>query len=504
MVLLPVLLPMFGAIVALLLRRHWYAQAVVALLSLLGAAAVSGLLLSHVWQSGQPVVLQIGGWHAPVGITFAADVTGSTFAFLAQAICLCAMLYVLGCRDACVRYPTFIPLFLILAMSLSGAFLTGDLFNLFVFAELLVISTTVLTAISDDETGPEAAYKYFFIATLAAMFLLIACGCLYVSYGTLNLADLANLIGQSPTRPLAGVAMTCLLVTFLIKGAAVPLHFWQPDLYSAAPTPVAAVLSSVVAKFPVYGLLRLTQVLFVADAPTVRWVLIVVGLSGAVFGALAAFGTHNLKRVLAYSSIGQMGFILFAIGLGTPAGLAAAIVFSVNHALIKSAMMMLAGCVASRSVEKTAAFDAISGIGRIMPVAGTLFLLGGMALAGLPPTNGFISKFGVLSAAGSKGSWWPLAVLLPASLISLMYVGRAYTLVWLEPLNESRPPREDGDSLVAPAILITFCLTLGLYAAPLARLAADNAAWLSTPAHYIGAVPVDSDPMSRAAAEVHP
>jgi multicomponent Na+:H+ antiporter subunit D len=366
--------------------------------------------------------------------------------------------------------------------------LSGDVFNLFVFAELLVISGAVLTAISDDRYGPEAAYKYFYISLLAALFLLLAVASLYAAYGTLNLADLARRIPAEGPSPLAAMGLVGMLAFFLVKSAVIPFHFWQPDFHTAAPTPVHAVLSSVVVKLGVYGFLRLTTLLFVAQAEGIRQLLLVLGVLGVAFGGLGAVGTYDAKRMLAYSTLGQIGYILVGIGWGTPLALTAALVFAFNHSLIKSAMLMLAGAVASRAPVKTAAFDAIAGLGRVTPGAGALFLLGGLALAGIPPLNGFISKLMLFQSGIEAEAGLSLAAVAGASLITLVYIFRAFQRIWWAPLSAEARPKPAGDRLLAPALLIGLCLALGIWSEPLLRLAGDTAASLADPAGYIQAV----------------
>ena len=222
LVLVPILLPLTGSAVALLLRRRRRIQAGWSLAIMLGSLASSGWLLARVWSSGEPVVLQVGGWPAPVGISLVGDLLSAMMVLMSQTVLSVGIVYALGSRDKVVRYPAFYPIFLTLAAGLTGALLTGDLFNLFVFAELLVFSGTILTAVSDDRLGVEAAFKYFLMSLLASAFLLLAIGSLYVSYGTLNMADLARRIAANPGEPLVPVAIGLLMATFLLKSG-VPL-----------------------------------------------------------------------------------------------------------------------------------------------------------------------------------------------------------------------------------------------------------------------------------------
>jgi multicomponent Na+:H+ antiporter subunit D len=233
----------------------------------------------------------------------------------------------------------------------------------------------------------------------------------------------------------------------------------------------------------------MTTLLFVAQAVGLRALLVGLGLVGIVFGGLSAVGSRHAKRMLAYSTLGQVGFILIGIGWGTPAALAAAIVFTLNHSLIKSAMLMLAGAVASRAVPKSAAFDAVVGVGRSLPLAGALFLLGGLGLAGIPPTNGFISKLAIFRSGLDLGATSALALAAAASLLTLIYATRAFQVIWWNPpASVSEAEGKAGDALLAPAILIGLCLAIGLWPEPILRLAQGVAAWLVSPELYIRAV----------------
>jgi len=389
---LPVVIPLTGAAAALLLGRFKKIQALWSLAVMTTSLCVSIWLLAAVWQTGKPFVIQAGGWEAPFGISIGADLLSAVFVVMSQLVMVMGIVYAMGSKDKCIGYPSFFPLFLMLATGLTGGLLTADIFNLFVFAELLVISGAVLTAISDHRYGTEAAYKYFYISQMAAFFLLLGIGCLYVSCGTLNMADLAKRIAAAPDKPLLPAALAFLMAAFMIKSAAFPFHFWQPDFHTAAPTAVHAVLSSVVVKFGIYGFFRLTTLLFPHEAVLIRGILLVTGVIGIFYGGLGATGTYDVKRMLAYSTMGQLGFILAGIGWGTPLAMTAAIVFAFNHSLAKAAMLMLAGYVASRASVKSAAFDVVTGVGRSLPLAGILFFLGSLGLSGIPPTNGFISK----------------------------------------------------------------------------------------------------------------
>lgn len=488
--LLPILILLIGVFIALLMRHR--RPFLVALTATALSLAASIWLLVSVQQEGV-IVWQSGGWAAPFGITLVADYLTAVFVFMVQLVMFTGVIYAIGSKDKVVRYPYFYPFFLALATGLTGAMITGDLFNLYVFAELLVISGTVLTAISDDKFGVEAAFKYFYISLLAAFFMLLAIGSLYVAYGTLNMAQLAQSVQTDPDQALLLPAIGFMLAFFMVKGAAFPFHFWQPDFHTAAPTAVSAMLSSVVVKLGVYGFLRMTTLLFVPHAEIIRVVLLAAGVIGVIYGGLAALGTYNVKRMLAYSTLAQVGFVLVGIGWGTPLAIAAAIVFAFNHSLIKSAMLMLAGYIASRASVKSADFSIVQGVGRSLPLAGGLFFVGSLALAGIPPTNGFVSKAllfnsGIVAAEKGLIGYGAMALIGITAIFTLMYTTRAFMRIWWMDPNEGIYTKPAGDSLVAPIILVALILLMGIWAEPMVDFAKETADQLSNSTIYIKAV----------------
>jgi len=483
--LLPILILLIGIFAALLLRHK--RPFLIALIATALSLAASVWLLINVQTEGI-IVWQSGGWAAPFGITLVADYLTAVFVLMVQLVMFTGVIYAIGSKDKVMRYPFFYPFFLALATGLTGAMLTGDLFNLYVFAELLVISGTILTAVSDDKFGVEAAFKYFYISLLASFFMLLAIGSLYVAYGSLNMAHLAEMIQADPHQPLLLPAIGFMLAFFMVKGAAFPFHFWQPDFHTAAPTAVSAMLSSVVVKLGVYGFLRMTTLLFIPHALGIRNVLLAAGVIGVIYGGLAALGTHNVKRMLAYSTLAQVGFVLVGIGWGTPLAIAAAIVFAFNHSLIKSAMLMLAGYIASRASVKSASFAIVQGVGRPLPLSGVLFFIGSLALAGIPPTNGFVSKALLFNSGIGARGYVVMGLIGTAAILTLMYTIRAFMRIWWMEPNENIHTKPTGDSLIAPLILVALILVVGIWAEPLVSFAEETAVQLGNPSIYIEAV----------------
>jgi multicomponent Na+:H+ antiporter subunit D len=494
----PILAPLIGAILSLMLSRNNRAQRYVAVVASAVAFLCSAALLYQNWDimhSGADAfsvqVYRVGNWLPPYGIVFVADLFSSLFSVMATAVVLGGMIYAVACMDKSVKKPVFMPAFLMMSVGLNGAFLTGDLFTMFVFIELMVIASVILTSISDDPLGLEAGIKYLLISAMGTLFLLIGIAAIYASFGTLTLADIARILETGERPVLAQAAAVMLTAAFLLKSAVFPFHFWQPDFHTTAPTPVHSVLSSVVVKVGVYGVIRLVTLLFVEEAPVIENILIVLGIIGIFFGSLGALRTYNAKRMLAYSTFGQIGFILVGIGWGSPLALVGALVYSFNHAFIKSSLLQLSGVVSSRTKQKVGNFVALAGAGKALRLTAVLYLLGALALAGVPPLNGFISKVALVKGGVESESWLALGLVVGGGLLTLLYMTRAYVLIFQQERNSDSAEMKDplvGDSPLAPALLIAVCVGLGLYARPLLDVAQMAVVQMADTSQYINAV----------------
>ncbi|MDE2750919.1 MAG: proton-conducting transporter membrane subunit [Chloroflexota bacterium] len=482
--------PLVGAIVALVFARSNRIQRIIGVVAGIIAWVFCSALLIEIHSSGIQTYA-LGNWRPPYGIVLVADTFGGLFAFMVTSIMIGGLLYTLHSHDKCMTYPAFMPLFLLMEVGLVGAMLTGDLFTLFVFMELMVLASVSLTAISDDQYGLEAALKYILISSMGTLFLLLGIAAMYATFGTLNMAEIAQtlLTGERPF--LAPASAIMLLCAFLLKSAVFPFHFWQPDFHTTAPTPISAMLSSIVVKVGVYGIIRLVTLLFIEEAPLLERWLSTLGIIGIVFGSLGALRTYNAKRMLAYSTFAQIGFILVGIGWGEPLALIGAIVYAFNHAFIKSSLLMLMGVVSSYTKIKSANFADISGIGGKMPASvGWLLLIGGLSLAGVPPLNGFISKLALIQGGVHRGDWPNLIIMVAAGILTVIYMIRAWQRIFQQKaLPDTAETKSEGDSLLAPFLLICICLLLGtVLAEPLIQLTMETVRQLGDPRIYISAV----------------
>jgi multicomponent Na+:H+ antiporter subunit D len=481
----PVLLPLLGAIAAAFAPAR--AAAWVAVGSCGAALAASATVLGAAIAGG-PQVYRIGGWPAPFGIPLVADLLGAGMATLAALLALCAALHTMLAGGELRSRKLYHPLFLLLVMALMGAFLTGDLFNLYVFMELVILSSFALVAMAERPVSAEATFKYAVLSALGSTVLLIAVALLYAALGTLNLADVARRNAAGVDDPILPVAVGLMLFVFLLKAAVFPFHFWQPDAHSAAPAPISAMLSGMLVKVGIYGIIRMQTLLFPGEP--VYALLGPLGAVSAVFGGLAALASRDLKRLLAYSTISNMGFLLAALGWGGGPGLVAALVNVVTHALIKAGLFLSGGYIAERFEEHD--MRRMGGVAGLSPLAAGVFGVGAVALAGLPPTGALVSKLTLLQAGVAAGSTWVLGGVLLASLLGIAYPLRAFVLVCWGDVGpgavERWQERADGrGALLAPVLLGLVYLGMGLWPGPLMTLVSLTVAELGDPAPYIHA-----------------
>lgn len=482
-----IFIPLLCAALGLLIAPWRRIQHYLALGGTLASWVCSISLLVTTFQEGIQVY-QLGGWQPPYGIVLVADKLSAFFAVMASSVVAAGVLYAMGSTEKCVQYPAFMPLLLCMGAGLTGALYTGDIFTLFVFVELMVASSVSLVAISDNRLGLEAAIKYLFISAMGTLFLLIAIGALYATFGTLNIADIAQKLSTGDRPLLAQAAAVMLMCAFLLKSAVFPFHFWQPDFHTTAPTAVGSLLSSVVVKVGVYGLIRMVTVLFVQEAAFIGQLLVILGVIGIFFGSLGALRTYDAKRMLAYSTFGQIGFILVAIGWNTPVALIGALVYAFNHAFIKSALLMLTGVVSSHTSPKTGKIAELSGLGKGMSLVSVLYLLGGLALTGIPPMNGFISKLTLVRGGIDATGWVALFLAVGAGLLTLQYMIGTWSHIFQKAPPEGKKTKPTGDSPLAPLLLISACVLLGIFAAPLIDWATQAVRDLGDPSLYIRAV----------------
>ena len=432
------------------------------------AFVISCLLLSQVIGGGI-ISYQIGGWAPPLGIEYRVDAANAFVLFLVTGIATVVLPYARKSVDAEISKPKqtlFYALFLLCMTGLLGVTITADAFNVFVFLEISSLSTYVLIASGSyrDKRALTAAFNYLIMGTIGATFFVIGLGFLYMATGTLNMADLADrLSGQYESRTVrAGFAF--ILVGMGLKIAIFPLHFWLPNAYTYAPSAVTAFLAATATKVAVYVLLRFIfsvfQPAFLAETSTLELIFYPFALLAMFTASLAAIFQRDLKRMLAYSSIAQIGYMLLGIALFSETGLTATIIHLFNHGITKALLFMGVGAYVLRSGSSF--YVHLHGLGKTMPWTSAAVVIGGISLIGVPGTAGFLSKWLLVQAAIEKG-YWPLAMLIVASsLLAVMYVWRLIETLYLSPPNGERTIQEAPLSMLLPLwIMALACIYFG-------------------------------------------
>jgi len=459
-----VVLPLLAAPACVLLRRGMLAW-LLAMLVGWGSLIVSILLVREVLSHGT-LSYAIGSWPAPWGIEYRIDALNAfvlLIVTLVNAVVLPFARHSVEHEIPAERVYLFYSAYLLCFTGLLGIVATGDAFNLFVFLEISSLSAYALISLGSDRRALTAAYQYLVMGTIGATFILIGVGLAYMVTGTLNMADLASRLAALPDNRTVLVAFAFLTVGISLKLALFPLHLWLPNAYTYAPSAASAFLAATATKVSVYVLLRFVFTIFGAEfafremplAPA----LAVLAVCAMFVGSLVAIFQENVKRMLAYSSIAQIGYIVLGISLASVEGLTAAIVHLFNHAMIKGGLFLVLGCVFFRlhSVD----LSKMRGLGRRMPWTMAGFVVGGFGLIGVPLTAGFISKWYLVTAALQAG-WWPVAVLvLLSSLLAIVYVWRVVEAAYFQPAPAAPGVAEAPSSMLVPALLI---LAVSIYA----------------------------------------
>ncbi|MFD1718791.1 Na+/H+ antiporter subunit D [Georgenia deserti] len=489
LVAVPVVLPLIGTGLTLVLARRPKAQAVVSLtvLSLVLTAAVA--LLVRV-EDG-PVVMDVGGWAAPVGIALVADRLSALMLVISVTVTLGVLVYSLaqGLADRARAAPLAIyhPTFLVLSAGVSNAFISGDLFNIYVGFEVLLAASFVLITLGGTRDRIRAGTIYVVVSLVGSLIFLIAIALVYAATGTLNLAQLALRLPEiDPGTQL--VLQVLLLVAFGIKAAVFPLSAWLPDSYPTAPAPVTAVFAGLLTKVGVYAIIR-TQVLLFPDG-RLDEVLMVVALATMLVGILGAVAQDDIKRLLSFTLVSHIGFMVWGVATSSQAGLSAAIFYTAHHITVQTGLFLVVGLIERRG--GTTSLVRLGSLGRAAPVLAALYFVPAMTLAGIPPSTGFLGKAGLITAAAESGTGWSYTLIaggLLTSLLTLYAVGRAWNMAFWQEAPEELPRASTPAGLVGPAAaLVAFSLALAIGGGKLYDYTDSAAADLRDRMPYIVAV----------------
>jgi len=440
-----------------------------AFLAALTSLVISSLLLAQVID-GSIISYHIGGWAPPLGIEYRVDTANAFVLLIISTICAITLPYArqsVASEIPAKNHTLFYACLMLCFTGLLGVTITGDAFNVFVFLEISSLSTYVLVAqgADRDKRALTAAFNYLIMGTIGATFFVIGIGFLYMSTGTLNMMDLAERISTLEDNRTVRAAFAFIVVGIGLKLAIYPLHLWLPNAYTFAPSAVTVFLAATATKVAVYVLLRFMFTIFTPQFSfeifTLQYVIMPFAILAIFAASLAAVFQSDLKRLLAYSSIAQIGYILLGISLLSMTGLSAAVIHLFNHAITKAALFMTVGIFVFATGSSF--INRLHGLGKVMPMTSAAFVIAGLSLIGVPGTAGFISKWILVQATLEKGMW-PIALLIVASsLLAVVYVWKIVEILYLKQPVEGLHVKAVPYSMMLPLWTLTLaCIYFGL------------------------------------------
>jgi multicomponent Na+:H+ antiporter subunit D len=465
-------LPMTVAVLIQLFARRravlaaWMACLVMLVMMLMSLATIGST-------AGGELIYNMGGWQTPIGIDLRLDSLTVLLVVTINTIGLAVVLYAVDYMRQFTARPRFYSLFLLMVTGMNGVVMTGDLFNLYVFLEISAIASYALVAFGCEREELEASFKYIVLGSVSSSLILIALALMYGVTGALNMAQVsARVAEQGMDAPLL-LAFGLFICGFAFKAALVPFHAWLPDAHPAAPAPVSAMLSGVLIKaIGVYVLARLIFNVFGAE-PNVLSLLCWLGVLSMVVGGLMAAGQNDIKRMFAYSSISQVGFMVLGLGLGTPLGIVGALFHLVNHSMFKSLLFLNAGAI--EYCTGTRRLDELGGLNKVMPVTASTSLVGSMSIAGVPPFNGFWSKLIIVLACVQAGHYGFALTAVLISIVTLAYQLKVQRGAFFRALPDSLGSVKKEPKLMALSMLL---LAVGCIALSFAVLTGLGDPWL--------------------------
>ncbi len=417
---LPTVVPLLAAAVALLFTRRLVVQRAISVVALVIALGTSIALLVHVDSSG-PLLARIGAWSPSIGISYRIDRFSGIMLVIAMLTLLIVLVFAIGEASAKASSPIFHPVYLVLAAGVCAAFSTNDLFHLFVSFEILLMASYVLLTLDGNESQVRSATTYVIINTIESVVLLAAIGLVYASTGTLSMVDLPARLAALDPGLQTGLQLL-LLIAFGLKAAVFPLFFWLPDSYPTARSPVTAVFAGLLTKIGVYAIVRTQTGLF---PHTDRTLLLWVAALTMVVGVLGAIAQNEIKRILSFHIVSQIGYMIFGIAIGGVAAIAATIFFLIHQIPVKTSLFLVDGMVERSS--GTSRLDRLSGLAHESGFLALLFLLPALSLSGIPPFSGFVAKLGLVTAGFNAGEGVVVVVAIACSLLTLV----SMTKIWL-------------------------------------------------------------------------
>ncbi len=485
---LPIALPLLGAVIGLLARHGTSLQATVGIATSVVTLIASVFLLTAV-HAADFVVLYLGDWQAPFGISLVADRFAAIMTVVSSLVGLATSIYAVGDVKSKDLQKWFFPLVQFLIMGVNGAFLTGDLFNLYVWFEVMLISSFALMTIGGSKPQFEGGFKYVAINLVSSAFFLAGLGLLYGKLGTLNMADVALKLSTDESGALANSSAILFFIAFSIKAGLFPFFFWLPASYHTPPMAVTALFAGLLTKVGVYAFYRCFTLVFTQDPEFMRGTLLALTLATMLVGVLGAASRYQMSRILSFHIISQIGYIMLGLALFTELAIAACIFYTIHHIVVKSNLFFIAG-IASKKLGSDDVLK-IGGLYKSAPWLALLFFVPAFSLGGIPPLSGFWAKFALIKASLDVEGYWVATIALAVGVMTLY----SMTKIWGEAFWKAKPAQcaeTEGKAGVwhyLPVVgFAAITLYIGLMAQPLFSFSEEAARQLLDPSLYMEAV----------------
>ncbi|WP_066056052.1 Na+/H+ antiporter subunit D [Robertmurraya korlensis] len=487
LLLLPILIPLFTAVILIFLNRFTIASRWVSALSFLSTVFVSFLLFQKVQADGIQT-LNLGSWEAPFGITLVSDMLSSLLVLTTSVIAFACCLYSFRAIGEEREKFYYYPILQFLIVGINGAFTTGDIFNLFVFFEVMLMSSYVLLVLGGTKAQLRESVKYILVNIISSSLFVITVAYLYSVVGTLNMAHISSRIAEVGQPGILTVIAVLFLIVFGLKGAIFPLYFWLPGSYYAPPAPVLALFGALLTKVGVYSIMRTYTLFFPHDPGYTHELLGALAVITIVVGIIGALAYWDVKKIIIYNIIVAVGVILFGVSVNTTESLTGAIFYLIHDMLIKAALFLLVGIVIA--ITGTTNLKKISGLIKNYPLLGWMFLLSALALAGIPPLSGFVGKLLIIKSGFGAEAYWGAGIVLMSSLLVLFSVMKIFINgFWgIHRTYEEEEKAPVSWLLISPAILVIISVLYGVGAELVYPYILEAAETLTNPSTYINAV----------------
>ncbi|MFA5537216.1 MAG: Na+/H+ antiporter subunit D [Bacillota bacterium] len=485
---MPVVIPMLVGIITIFFYKSLKWQKIVAGLGATINLIIAFVILQETYLNGM-IVLPVGAFPAPFSIVLAADVFGAIMVVLAAIVAFVTLYYSFLTIDKGRESHFYYTLFALQIMGINGAFMTGDIFNLFVFFEILLLSSYALLVLGGEPYQLQEGFKYIILNMISGVVFLIAVAVLYSVVGTLNMADIAVKVAEAPEKGLLTAVGMTFLVVFGMKGALFPMYFWLPRSYFAPPAAIAALFGALLTKVGIYATIRVFTLIFNYDAGFTHYMILLLAGFTMFLGVLGALSQMDFKRILAYHIISQVGYMVMGLGIFTPWAMVGAIFYIIHHILVKSGLFLTAG-VASE-VLGTTDLRKLGGMAKTNPALAWIFLILGLSLAGVPPFSGFFSKLVLIQAGMEVERWGIVFVSLIVSFLTLFSMMKIWRFAFWGTTPEGVTPLRGKAywKLLPPAaILMVLTIVIGLNAQFFLKYITVAADQLMNPQIYIKAV----------------